>query len=66
MPPMFFSVAFTAVPLMLYIPPVRSLNLFVETIEDFARESRVYTNRIIPHLRAAWSRVMSFGLFNTR
>ncbi|KAJ6984842.1 F-box/WD repeat-containing protein [Populus alba x Populus x berolinensis] len=36
-----FTVAFSAVPLTLYIPPVRSLNLFVETMEDLLRESRV-------------------------
>ncbi|KAG5106993.1 hypothetical protein AAZX31_15G255600 [Glycine max] len=51
--PLFFSVAFSAVPLILYIPPLRSLNLFVETIEDMARESRIHTNRIYPRLRVA-------------
>ncbi|CAA0808899.1 Unknown protein [Striga hermonthica] len=30
---LFFAVAFSAVPLTLYIPPVRSFNLFVETME---------------------------------
>ncbi|KAH1149118.1 hypothetical protein GLYMA_15G273800v4 [Glycine max] len=62
--PLFFSVAFSAVPLILYIPPLRSLNLFVETIEDMARESRIHTNRIYPRLRVAWSRVMNCILCN--
>ncbi|KAF9682434.1 hypothetical protein SADUNF_Sadunf05G0108500 [Salix dunnii] len=46
-----FTVAFSVVPLTLYIPPVRSLNLFVETIEDLLRESRVYTTRLYPRAR---------------
>ncbi|KAL2330803.1 hypothetical protein Fmac_018384 [Flemingia macrophylla] len=62
----FFSLALTASPLTLYIPPVRSLNLFVETIEDMKRGSRVWTNRIFSHLREAWPWVMSFVLFSTR
>ncbi|KAK2994819.1 hypothetical protein RJ640_015778 [Escallonia rubra] len=38
---LFFAVAFAAVPLTLYVPPVRSLNLFIATMEDLFRESRV-------------------------
>ncbi|KAK7401503.1 hypothetical protein VNO78_13038 [Psophocarpus tetragonolobus] len=64
--PLFFSVAFSAVPLILYIPPIRNFNLFVETMEDMARESRVHTNRIYPLLRVAWSRLVNCILCNTR
>ncbi|KAL2489074.1 Uncharacterized protein Fot_42366 [Forsythia ovata] len=48
---LFFTVAFSAVPLILYIPPIRSLNLFVETIEDMWRESSIYTGRMYHRLR---------------
>ncbi|KAJ6896061.1 F-box/WD repeat-containing protein [Populus alba x Populus x berolinensis] len=54
-----FTVAFSAVPLTLYIPPVRSLNLFVETMEDLLRESRVRLVEDVLHVRS-----LSFsGLF---
>nr|DAD29854.1 TPA_asm: hypothetical protein HUJ06_031322 [Nelumbo nucifera] len=56
---LFFAVAFSAVPLTLYLPPLRSLNLFVETIEMFLRETSVYTGRVYPRLRLACSRVMA-------
>ncbi|XP_057459085.1 uncharacterized protein LOC130749724 [Lotus japonicus] len=61
---LFFTVAFSAVPLTLYVPPVRSLNLFVETMEYFARESRTYTHRVYPRLRVAWSRICNLLLCN--
>ncbi|KAI5576573.1 hypothetical protein POPTR_009G061800v4 [Populus trichocarpa] len=61
-----FTVAFSAVPLTLYIPPVRSLNLFVETMEDLLRESRVYTGRLYPRARHVWSRVLDILLCNFR
>ncbi|KAL5760519.1 hypothetical protein ACOSQ2_019357 [Xanthoceras sorbifolium] len=63
---LFFAVAFSAVPLTLYVPPVRSLNLFVETMEDLLRESRVYTNRIYPRARHVWSRILDCMLCNFR
>ncbi|ESR52364.1 hypothetical protein KPL70_013407 [Citrus sinensis] len=63
---LFFTVAFSAVPLTLYIPPLRSLNLFVETMEDFLRESRIYTNRLYPRARFVWSRVLDCILCNLR
>ncbi|KAK8937647.1 hypothetical protein KSP40_PGU017646 [Platanthera guangdongensis] len=56
---LFFAVAFSAAPLTLYVPPVRSLNLFVETMETLARESSVYTNRAIPRLHLAFRRILS-------
>jgi hypothetical protein len=37
---LFFTVAFSMVPLTLYVPPNWSLNLFVETIEDFVRQTK--------------------------
>ncbi|MBA0607892.1 hypothetical protein Gotri_023217, partial [Gossypium trilobum] len=40
---LFFTVAFSAVPLTLYVPPIRSLSLFVETIEDMLRQTTLYT-----------------------
>ncbi|OAY44791.1 uncharacterized protein LOC110618849 [Manihot esculenta] len=63
---LFFTVAFSAVPLTLYIPPVRSLNLFVETMEDLFRESREYTNRVYPRARQFWSRFLDLLLCNLR
>ncbi|KAF4360956.1 hypothetical protein F8388_016765 [Cannabis sativa] len=47
----FFTAAFSAIPLTLYIPPPRNLNLFVETMEDALRESRPYTDRLFPRAR---------------
>ncbi|KAE9620915.1 hypothetical protein Lalb_Chr01g0008061 [Lupinus albus] len=63
---LFFTIAFSAAPLVLYIPPIRSLNLFVETMEDMYRESRTYTNRVYPRLMEAWARIMDCILCNTR
>ncbi|KAG5141375.1 hypothetical protein JHK84_035143 [Glycine max] len=63
---LFFTVAFSAVPLTLYVPPIRSLNLFVETMEYVVRESRTYRNRVYPRLRVAWSRMLDIMLCNTR
>ncbi|KAM7265726.1 hypothetical protein ACFE04_003409 [Oxalis oulophora] len=54
---LFFAVAFSAVPLTLYIPPVRSLNLFVETLEDLLRQTTLHTLRAYPRLRVAVTRL---------
>ncbi|OWM67220.1 hypothetical protein CDL15_Pgr000672 [Punica granatum] len=54
---LFFAVAFSAVPLTLYVPPIRSLNLFVETLEDLLRQTAVYTLRAYPRVRLACSRI---------
>ncbi|KAL8227844.1 hypothetical protein R6Q57_015428 [Mikania cordata] len=48
---LFFAVAFSAVPLTLYVPPIRSFNLFVQTMEDLWRESSGYTHRVYPRVR---------------
>ncbi|KAK4253715.1 hypothetical protein QN277_010355 [Acacia crassicarpa] len=61
---LFFTVAFSAVPLTLYVPPMRSLTLFVEVMEEIVRESRIYSNRMYPRVRGAWSRVMDCMLCN--
>ncbi|KAG2683431.1 hypothetical protein I3843_10G030500 [Carya illinoinensis] len=54
-----FAVAFSAVPLTLYVPPIRSLNLFVETIEDVLRQTTDLTLRTYPRVRLAFSRLLS-------
>ncbi|CAL1385060.1 unnamed protein product [Linum trigynum] len=56
---LFFAVAFSAVPLTLYIPPIRSLNLFVETIEDLLRQMAVHTVRTYPRIRFGFSRILN-------
>ncbi|PKI47411.1 uncharacterized protein LOC116187135 [Punica granatum] len=53
-----FTLAFSAVPLTLYVPPVRNLNLFMGAMEDLAQESRVYSRRVVPRVRRAWLRVL--------
>ncbi|KAE9584881.1 hypothetical protein Lal_00024247 [Lupinus albus] len=63
---LFFTIAFSSVPLILYFPPMRSFNLFVETIEDTFKASTVYTNRVYHGLRGAWSRILIFVLRNRR
>ncbi|CAJ2639170.1 unnamed protein product [Trifolium pratense] len=60
------TMAFSAVPLLLYIPPIRNLNTFVETIEEFNRESRLYTNRFNSRLQLGWSRILDLVLSNAR
>ncbi|GMI78836.1 hypothetical protein like AT3G52105 [Hibiscus trionum] len=52
-----FAVAFSAVPLTLYVPPIRSLNLFVETIEDMLRQTILYTLSAYPRIRLGFSRI---------
>ncbi|KMZ60982.1 hypothetical protein ZOSMA_55G00340 [Zostera marina] len=54
------SVAFSAAPLILYFPPLRSLNLFVEVMEDLLREFRIHRNRIYPRIRIGYSRITNF------
>ncbi|XP_044491791.1 uncharacterized protein LOC123215659 [Mangifera indica] len=62
---LFFTVAFSAVPLTLYLPPVRNLNLFVETMEDFIRESGTHTRRLYPRAQVIWSRILDCLLCNS-
>lgn len=61
---LFFAVAFSSVPLTLYIPPLRSLNLFVETMEDIVRETSMHTDRLYPRVRQAFFRILDCMLCN--
>ncbi|CAL0326168.1 unnamed protein product [Lupinus luteus] len=56
---LFFTVAFSSVPLILYFPPIRSINLFVENIEETLKTTSVYTNMVSHGLRGAWLRVLN-------
>ncbi|KAJ0637587.1 hypothetical protein HanOQP8_Chr17g0675621 [Helianthus annuus] len=62
---LFFSVAFSAVPLTLFIPPIRSFNLFVQTMEGMWMESSGYTHRVYPRVRVAIHRILDCILCNT-
>ncbi|KAG5252854.1 RING/FYVE/PHD zinc finger superfamily protein [Salix suchowensis] len=54
---LFFAVAFSAAPLTLYVPSIRSLNLFVETMENVFRQTSLYTVRTYPRIRLVFSRL---------
>ncbi|KAG1342187.1 RING/FYVE/PHD zinc finger superfamily protein, putative isoform 1 [Cocos nucifera] len=54
-----FAVAFSAAPLTLYVPPVRSLNPFLEAVEMFVREAAVYTLRAYPRVRLGLRRILA-------
>ncbi|RWW67974.1 hypothetical protein BHE74_00024536 [Ensete ventricosum] len=54
-----FAVAFSAAPLTLYVPPMRSLNPFVEAMEMFVREAAVYTQQAYPQLRLGVCRILA-------
>ncbi|MFS8002122.1 hypothetical protein Hanom_Chr13g01198391 [Helianthus anomalus] len=56
---LFFTVAFSAVPLTLYVPPLRSLSLFVGSFQHLLRHVTLYTLHISPRLRLAFSRILS-------
>ncbi|KAG9147761.1 hypothetical protein Leryth_018827 [Lithospermum erythrorhizon] len=56
---LFFSAAFYALPLSLYIPPLRNMTLFAEILEDLSRESRVFTGRTYHRWIYAFSRLLS-------
>ncbi|KAL7097948.1 hypothetical protein ACP275_10G174800 [Erythranthe tilingii] len=51
-----FTAAFAAAPLILYIPPIRSLNLFVEAMELLLLDAVSYVFSIFPRLPLAASR----------
>ncbi|GMP63612.1 hypothetical protein CsSME_00025234 [Camellia sinensis var. sinensis] len=53
---LFFALAFSAVPLTLYVPPIRSLNLFVESVEQLLRQTTSYSLHAFPRLRFIVSR----------
>ncbi|KAG9130041.1 hypothetical protein Leryth_012806 [Lithospermum erythrorhizon] len=54
-----FAVAFSAVPLILYIPPIRRTNMFVESVEFLLRSTAVFTTSAVPRLRFVLSRFLS-------
>ncbi|KAJ8762644.1 hypothetical protein K2173_010665 [Erythroxylum novogranatense] len=56
---LFFAVAFSAVPLTLYVPPVRSLNLFLDAIQNFLHHTALYALRAYPRFHFALSRILS-------
>uniref|UniRef100_A0A7N0TZK1 Secreted protein n=1 Tax=Kalanchoe fedtschenkoi TaxID=63787 RepID=A0A7N0TZK1_KALFE len=55
---LFFAMAFSAVPLILYVPPVRSSNRFVATLEDIFTETHVHMYQMYPRLRHGCSRIV--------
>ncbi|CAO2831756.1 unnamed protein product [Amaranthus hypochondriacus] len=63
---MFFAVAFSAVPLTLYIPPMRNLTLFVDTVEDAVRQTGSYGVRAYPRIRRAFQRLFNLVLRRLR
>lgn len=61
---LFFAVAFSAAPLIIYIPPIRYLSRFVETIEDLWRETSVHGARVYPRFTYACTRIFNCMLCN--
>uniref|UniRef100_A0A7N0T2W2 Uncharacterized protein n=1 Tax=Kalanchoe fedtschenkoi TaxID=63787 RepID=A0A7N0T2W2_KALFE len=55
---LFFAVAFSAVPLILYVPPLRSFNPFVQTLEGMLRQTRLHTDHMYPRLLNACSAIL--------
>jgi hypothetical protein len=53
------AVAFSAAPLTLYVPPVRSLNLFVEAMEVVCRDCGPYSHGAVARFRVDLSRVLA-------
>ncbi|BAS82568.1 Os03g0174800, partial [Oryza sativa Japonica Group] len=53
------ALAFSAAPLTLYVPPVRSLSLFVEAIEAVFRDCAPYSQGAIFRFRLGLSRILS-------
>ncbi|KAG8073665.1 hypothetical protein GUJ93_ZPchr0006g44465 [Zizania palustris] len=53
------ALAFSAAPLTLYVPPVRSLSLFVEAIEAVCRDCAPYSQGAVFRFRLGLSRILS-------
>ncbi|CAH8385247.1 unnamed protein product [Eruca vesicaria subsp. sativa] len=53
-----FTIAFSAAPLTLYIPPIRCLTAFAQTMEEMEIEGRAYRGRVLARARLAWSRLL--------
>lgn len=53
------ALSFSAAPLTLYVPPVRSLSLFVEAIEAVCRDFAPYSHSAVVRLRLGLSRILA-------
>ncbi|PWZ57159.1 hypothetical protein Zm00014a_002700 [Zea mays] len=53
------AAAFSAAPLTLYVPLVRSLSLFVEAMEVVCRDCGPYSHDVVAHFRVGLSRVLA-------
>ncbi|CAM0871545.1 unnamed protein product [Alopecurus aequalis] len=53
------AMAFSAAPLTLYVPPVRSLSLFVEAMETLCRECAPYSHGAVSRFRLGLSRIFA-------
>jgi hypothetical protein len=52
------ALAFSAAPLTLYVPPMRSLSFFVEAMEVVCRDCGPYSHGVVAHFRRGLSRVL--------
>lgn len=53
------ALAFSAAPLTLYVPPVRSLSLFVEAMEAVCRDCAPYSQGAVMRFRLGLSRILA-------
>ncbi|KAL6867749.1 hypothetical protein ACP4OV_015773 [Aristida adscensionis] len=53
------ALAFSAAPLTLYVPPVRSLSLFVEAMEAVCRDCAPYSHGAVMRFRLGLSRILA-------
>ena len=53
------ALAFSAAPLTLYVPPVRSLSLFVEAMEAVCRDCAPYSHGAVARFRLGLSRILA-------
>uniref|UniRef100_A0A804PU14 Secreted protein n=1 Tax=Zea mays TaxID=4577 RepID=A0A804PU14_MAIZE len=53
------ALAFSATPLTLYVPPARSLSLFVEAMEAVCRDCGPYSHGAVARFRLGLSRVLA-------
>jgi hypothetical protein len=52
------ALAFSAAPLTLYVPPMRSLSFFVEAMEVVCRDCGPYSHGVVARFRLGLSRVL--------
>ncbi|KAG6485017.1 hypothetical protein ZIOFF_053545 [Zingiber officinale] len=53
------AVAFSAAPLTLYVPPIRTLNPFMQVLEMFVRDVTVYSQRAYLQIRLGVFRILA-------